>query len=107
MTPSKALGRPFYGILGNNDWRLNLPPQLLLERAGKTFLLIHIPPSRIGGADFLLHGHTHIPRDEIVGLTRVLNPGTLSGPSRGARPSWAWLTLDEKTSSVSWKLVRV
>jgi len=103
----KALGRPFYGILGNNDWGLNLPPQLLLERVGRTFLLIHIPPSRIGGADFLLHGHTHIPRDEIVGLTRVLNPGTLGGPSRGAPPSWAWMTLDEKTSVVSWKLVRV
>ena len=102
----RAVGRPFYGILGNNDWGLNLPPQLLLERVGKTFLLIHIPPSRIGGADFLLHGHTHIPRDEIVGLTRVLNPGTLAGPSRGAPPSWAWMTLDERTSAVSWRLVR-
>jgi hypothetical protein len=30
----KALGRPFYGILGNNDWGLTLPPQLVLERAG-------------------------------------------------------------------------
>ena len=83
----KAVGRPFYGVLGNNDWGLNLPRQLVLERVGKTFLLIHIPPSRIGGADFLLHGHTHVPRDEIVGLTRVLNPGTLGGPSRGAPPA--------------------
>jgi putative phosphoesterase len=103
----KALGRPFYGILGNNDWGLNLPRQLVLERAGKTFLLIHIPPARIGGADFLLHGHTHIPRDETVGLTRVLNPGTFGGPSRGAPPSWGWLKVDDKTAKVSWTVVRV
>src|SRR5262245_37185606 len=103
----KALGRPFYGVLGNNDWGLSLPPRLLLERGGKSFLLIHIPPSRVGGADFLLHGHTHIPRDEIVGLTRVLNPGTFGGPSKGAPPSWAWLKVDEKTSAVSWTVMRL
>ena len=26
--------------------------------------------------------------------------------SIGAPPSWAWMTLDEKTSAVSWRLVR-
>jgi putative phosphoesterase len=103
----KAVGPPFYGVLGNNDWSLNLPRQLVLERVGKTFLLIHIPPSHIGGADFLLHGHTHVPRDETVGLTRVLNPGTCGGPSRGAPASWAWMDIHEKTAAVSWRLVRV
>ena len=103
----KSLGRPFYGVLGNNDWGLNLPPRLLLERFGKTFLLVHIPPTRIGGADFLLHGHTHVPRDEIIGLTRVLNPGALGGPSKGAPPSWAWMKLQESSREISWKSVRV
>jgi len=102
----KSLGRPFFGVLGNNDWGLSLPRRLLLERMGNTFLLVHIPPSRIGGADFLLHGHTHVPRDETVGTTRVLNPGTLCGPSRGAPHSWAWIELDETTAKVSWRLVR-
>jgi uncharacterized protein len=103
----QAVGRPFFGVLGNNDWGLNLPRHLLLERLGKTFLLVHIPPSRMGGADFLLHGHTHVPRDESFGLTRVLNPGTLGGPRKGAPPSWAWMMLDEKTASVSWTLMQV
>ena len=35
----KAVGRPFFGVLGNNDWRLNLPRRLVLERFRKTFLL--------------------------------------------------------------------
>jgi uncharacterized protein len=102
----KAVGKPFLGVLGNNDWSLHLPPRLFLERSRKTFLLTHIPPSRLGGADFLLHGHTHVPRDEIVGLTRVLNPGAIGGPSKGAPPSWAWMTLDDATGNVSWKLMR-
>jgi predicted phosphodiesterase len=101
------VGRPFFGVLGNNDWKLNLPRRLVLERLRKSFLLVHIPPSRIGGADFLLHGHTHVPRDETIGLTRVLNPGTLGGPSKGAPPSWAWMDLDDTTAAVTWRVVQV
>ena len=29
--------------------------------------------------DFVFHGHTHHRRDEIVGKTRVINPGALGG----------------------------
>ena len=102
----KAVGRPFFGVLGNNDWSLDLPRRLHLERVRRTFVLMHIPPSRIGGADFLLHD-THVPRDETIGLTRVLNPGTLGGPRKGAPPNWAWMELDETTAAVSWRLMRL
>ena len=30
-----------------------------------------------GGADYLVHGHTHELRDERIGGTRILNPGAL------------------------------
>lgn len=101
----RSLGPPFYGVLGNNDWGLDLPPVLSLDRGGKTFRLIHIPPSRPGGADFLLHGHTHVPRDEMVGATRVLNPGTVGKPDQGASAAWAWLTVDGVRGTVAWKSV--
>ena len=101
----RAIGRPFFGVLGNNDWSLYLPPRLFLERSQRSFLLTHIPRSRLGGADFLLHGHTHVPRDEIVGLTRVLNPGAIGGVRKGAPPSWAWMELDDKTGEVTWKII--
>lgn len=103
----KATGRPFYGVLGNNDWGLDLPPRLVLERGGRTFHLIHIPPARPGGVDFLLHGHTHVPRDEVIGATRVLNPGTVGKPDRGAPASWAWLVVDDASSAVTWEPRRV
>lgn len=32
--------------------------------------------------DFLLHGHTHEIRDELVGRTRVMNPGALHRATR-------------------------
>ena len=35
-----------------------------------------------GGVDFLLHGHTHETRDEMIGATRVINPGALFRASR-------------------------
>jgi len=102
----RRLGPPFQGVLGNCDYGIELPMELLLERAGKTFRLIHIPPRKLDGADFLLHGHTHVPRDENIGATRVLNPGTVSKPNHGAPPSYAWLEIDDD-GRVQWNVVRV
>jgi predicted phosphodiesterase len=54
-------------------------------------------------ADFLLFGHTHVPRDEQVGDCRLLNPGTIGKPNKGSPPSWAWLEIIEN-GEVSWSL---
>ena len=99
----QALGRPFYAVLGNNDWSLDLPSRLTLERCGKTFHLIHIAPTRPTGGNFLLHGHTHVPRDEMIGTTRVLNPGSLGKANKGAPASWGWLEISDD-GSVNWRL---
>lgn len=97
-----AIGRPFYSVLGNNDHGLDLPLKLTLEQHGKRFYLIHIPPRGLPVCDFLLHGHTHVPRDERVGDCRILNPGTIGKPNKGAPPSWAWLEISEH--AVDWKI---
>lgn len=102
----RRLGPPFQGVLGNCDSGIDLPMELRLERGGHSFRLIHIPPAKLDGADFLLHGHTHMPRDEKVGATRVLNPGTVSKPNHGAPPSYAWLGIDGR-GAVSWSVVPV
>jgi len=54
------------------------------EVAGKKFFVNHgTNPATIEAAmaselyDFVLHGHTHIPRDEQHGRTKVINPGAL------------------------------
>ena len=35
-----------------------------------------------GGVDYLLHGHTHETRDEMLGRTRIINPGALFRAAR-------------------------
>lgn len=101
------LGPPLRVVVGNCDahpWPLTLD----LERAGRRFHLVHIPPARAPrGAEFVLHGHTHVPRDETDAAgVRWLNPGCITRPNRGAAASFAWLTLiDGKL--LTWELVRV
>ncbi len=102
----EQLGPPLHVVLGNNDaW--SWPLTLNLERAGLRFQLIHIPPTRPPkNCDVVLHGHTHVPRDEVYGGVRFLNPGCISRPNRGAPSSFAWMTL-ESGRIASWKLMRV
>ena len=102
----RRLGPPFQGVIGNCDYDIDLPERLLLKRGGHSFLLIHIPPRRLEGADFLLHGHTHVPRDERIGATRVLNPGAIGKPNHGAPCSYAWLEIDD-ACRVTWRVVPV
>lgn len=102
------LGPPLTVVRGNNDFFQTWPLEVTLQRAGFSFRLIHIPPRpfKLGTSDVLLHGHTHVPRDEVVEGVRLLNPGSVGKPNKGAPPSYAWLHL-EPDESVEWKVLRV
>jgi putative phosphoesterase len=69
---AQTLGIACYGAVGD------------LELAGKRFCVLHGDDSALMERslssqqyDYLLHGHTHIRRDQRVGKTRVINPGAL------------------------------
>ncbi|ACB74761.1 metallophosphoesterase family protein [Opitutus terrae] len=106
----EQLGPPLRVVLGNCDAYAGWPLTLELERAGTRFLLIHVPPALPKTAarrpDVILHGHTHVPRDEVVGGARWLNPGCITRPNRGAPASFAWLTVNPG-KRLQWELVRV
>jgi len=97
-----VLDVPLRVVRGNCDahaW----PIKLDLKRGGLRFFLTHIPPSRApAGCAALLHGHTHVPRDEMIGPVRWLNPGCITRPNRGARASFAWLTTSN--GAFTWEL---
>ena len=100
-------GVPMRVVRGNNDgFEADWPLSLDLTRGGVTFHLVHIPPRRApAGVRVLLHGHTHVPGDEIdVTGTRWLNPGCISYPRAGVR-SFAWLTAE--AGSFRWELVKL
>jgi putative phosphoesterase len=100
-------GRPLRIILGNGDNHPAWPEFLQLERCGFTFFLTHIPPARAPkGVHAVLHGHTHVPRDETdPSGVRWLNPGCITGP-RGAGTSFAWLTV-EAGREIEWRIVKL
>jgi putative phosphoesterase len=93
LAPLEALGVPLQVVRGNCDWSTLWPESLELEREGRRFFLVHIPPWRVPkGLAAVLHGHTHVPRDETDPRgVRWLNPGCIAHAHRGAPPSFAWL----------------
>jgi putative phosphoesterase len=99
------LGPPLHVVRGNNDFHYGWPLTLRLEREGVRCHLEHIPPRRApSDCAVVLHGHTHVPRDENVHGVRWLNPGCISYANRGAPPSFAWLTL-KRGEPLDWRLV--
>jgi len=102
----RDIGPPIHAVLGNNDFGLDLPRSLTLERGGHRFFLIHIAPRTPPGVEFLLHGHTHVPRDEVIGGTRFLNPGTIGKANKGAPAGYAWLTINSE-GALTWEQVRL
>jgi putative phosphoesterase len=103
----RKVGPPVTIVRGNCDSNAEWPLIVDLERNGVRFRLIHIPPrSAPENIDLLLHGHTHVPRDETRDGVRFLNPGCVTRPNRGAPASVAHLEISA-TGELRWNLVRL
>ncbi len=90
-------GLPLKVVFGNNDGERSglkkkcaelgfaeIEDTLIFKHAGKSFFVNHGTRSVVIDQaiatqqyDFVLHGHTHIQRDQIIGATKVINPGAL------------------------------
>ena len=102
----QAIGPPVVVVRGNCDSNFGWPLVLNLVRGGLKFRLQHVPLDRPpNDVDVLLHGHTHVPRNERHGRVLFLNPGCVTRPNRGAPPSVAWLEI--ANGKITWKLVQL
>jgi len=100
----RAIGPRVIVVRGNCDTNFERPLVVDLARGGLRFRLQHLAPGRPpDDVDVLLHGHTHVPRNERCGSVLFLNPGCVTRPNRGAPPSVAWLEIAD--GKISWKLV--
>ncbi len=100
----EALGPPVTIVRGNCDWNEDWPLVVDLKRNGLKFRLQHIPPDvPPGDVDVVLHGHTHVPRNEKRGGVLFLNPGCVTRPNRGSSASVAWLEV--RDGKAQWRLV--
>ena len=107
FTALRQVGPPVVVVHGNCDSEKSWPLIVHLERNGVRFRLVHIaPPFPPAEVDVLLHGHTHVPRDETLGGLRFLNPGCVTRPNRGAPPSVAHLEIGSD-GSLKWELTRL
>lgn len=91
------VGLPMKLVFGNNDGERSglkkkcqelgfdeIEDTLLFDFAGKSFFVNHGTRSRVIDEavatqqyDYVLHGHTHLQRDQVEGRTRIINPGAL------------------------------
>ena len=98
------VGPPITIVRGNCDSNLEWPLVADLERNGVRLRLVHIPPERAPeNIDVVLHGHTHVPRNERLGGVLFLNPGCVTRPNRGAPSSVANLEI-AADGKLKWRL---
>lgn len=100
----RAIGPGVTVVRGNCDSNYEWPLVIDLVRGELKLRLQHVPPDHLPGeVDVVLHGHTHVPRNERRGRVLFLNPGCVTRANQGAPPSVAWLEI--ANGKISWKLV--
>ena len=108
---------PLIGVFGNND---EFEKRGLLKEAKKfnfnffdephkiqigekKIIIVHHPElinkDLILGADFILHGHTHRYRSELIKNTLVFNPGECAGILKG-KNNIGLIDTEKKTSEI-------
>ena len=105
----EQIGPPVTVVRGNCDSNFEWPLTVNLRRNGVRFRLIHIPPDRTPeNIDVLLHGHTHVPRNERRQGILLLNPGcvTAARPNQGAAASVAYLEI-AADGNISWRTIKL
>ena len=99
------IGPPVTVVRGNCDSNSEWPLVVDLERNSVRFRLVHIPPERPpSNINAVLHGHTHVPRNERREGVLFLNPGCVTRPNRGAPASVANLDI-APDGKLTWKLI--
>lgn len=100
----RAIGPRVTVVRGNCDSNFEWPLVIDLVRGELRFRLQHVPPDHLpDDVDVVLHGHTHVPRNEKRGRALFLNPGCVTRANQGAPPSVAWLEI--AAGKTSWNLV--
>jgi putative phosphoesterase len=94
LTTIENFGPPVAIVRGNCDSNSEWPLTADLDRNGVRCRLVHIPPEQVpANVNVVLHGHTHVPRNERREGVLFLNPGCVTRPNRGAAASVANLDI--------------
>lgn len=92
-----------FAVLGNCDhldYGSSVRSELSTSIGGVRVYVSHFPADAeraAAGGEYGLavHGHTHVPRDELRGGCRIVNPGSASRPRGGSDACVALLRIEE------------
>ena len=95
---------PTVAIYGNCDRFVDYGPTVhdvaRPSYEGVRFYVVHdpnqIPAELPRGTRVVVHGHTHVPREEEVDDVLYLNPGSCTEPRRGSDPGVMTLVVEER-----------
>ena len=101
---------PYFSVKGNNDTG-SVYPRMRIELVDDAWImLVHgdayhnlyqmINTARDNHCGALLFGHTHEPLLQADGEILIVNPGSISLPRRGSKPSCALLEVEGKDINV-------
>ena len=103
----EQIGPSLTVVRGNCDSNYDWPLVADFRKNGTRFRLVHIPPERPPeNTDVVLHGHTHVPRNERREGVIFLNPGCVTRPNRGAPASVANLEI-APDGKIKWQTVKL
>ena len=91
---------PTIAVKGNCDYpsiSSDVPFTASPRIGGVRFFMVHRPEDIGTPADdvkVVVHGHTHIPRDQMLDDVRYINPGSPTRPRGGSKKSMARLTIE-------------
>jgi putative phosphoesterase len=103
-------GVPFFAVRGNNDVGSECPRsrvervedvRIMLVHGDAYYNLYHLTnAAKEQRCAAVLFGHTHVPLLQADGDLLIVNPGSMSLPRRGSRPSCALLEADGKDINI-------
>jgi putative phosphoesterase len=95
---------PFFAVKGNNDTGSVYPKKRIELVEDVWIMLVHgdgyhtlyqlIDQARENRCGAVLFGHTHVPLLQADGSLLVVNPGSISLPRQGSKPSCALLEVE-------------
>ncbi len=115
---SYAVSTPISFIRGNNDYTFEVPESKIVELEDIKMFLCHghtfaiykgigalLKEAKRKNCNIALFGHTHLPLYEIHDNIHILNPGSISLPRGGNRPSYSVITLDVGNIDIKIKFI--
>ena len=105
----------FETVLGNCDYE-NYPRYRIFSEEGLNILLTHghlysidkmIELAKVNNCKIIIHGHTHIKKDEIIDDIIILNPGSITKPRNKNSNNMIEINYDSTNNKLYYNFIEI